>query len=182
MWKTFESFLPFTLEVPCLNFPCQLIPFVYKINGKNTFFFISSTDLLRTETHSSWLSTPWLIILVFHTQCLWITNNFDSFIPSFWRIELSSINSPRINRIPPWSVLIRLTTSLFFGHEPIIFLSLTPHKLHPLGHWVDTLISNPFFNFVVVMSRLESWYGIVSLGKTRIPWYLSMKRVNSPIA
>ena len=128
---------------------------------------------------------------MFCMKCSWITYHFDSFISRFCRIKFSSTNSPRINRIPPWSFSIRMSTpistgclprGLFFGHEPIRCPSFTPQKLHPLWIQVNTPISNPFFSFVTVLPRLEAWSGTGSPDKTLIPRYSYMKRHNSPIA
>ena len=101
-------------------------------------------------------------------QCSWITNHFNYFIPSFWRIKFSSTNFPRVKRLTPWRVSIRMSTSLliryfslglFFGYEPIWCPSLTPQKLHPLGSLVNTPFANTFFHFVAVLPHLEAWYG-----------------------
>ena len=184
-------YLQLALEVPGVGFPWQLILSMDKRNDKNKFFFVSSLGLLRTETHSILLPNHWWILLMFCMQCPWITNHFDSFIPRFWRIRFSSTNSPCVNRLPPWILSIRLSTSLsircspwglFFRHNTIRCPQLTPHKLPPLGPQVNTPIDNPLFRFLAVLAHLEALSGIGSLEKTLIPRYLLIEQRNYPMA
>ena len=129
--------------------------------------------------------------MMFCMQCSQITNHFDYFIRRFWIIKLSFADSPFIKRFPPWSVSIRLSTSLlircfswglFFGHESMICLSFTPQKMYPLVPLVNTIVTNTFLRFVTVLPRLESWSRIGSPDETLIPQYLLIKQHNYPIS